>query len=357
MGYLWMKLPNLSAVDFSRFGQRRAGEADVAGVGEDALHLGVHGAVLAAVAFVHQHKDVDALVLDLLARGLVELVDDRRDDVGSLLAVVQLAGDQPHQVPAAVGLDHRLAAGVEGAVDLVVQVDPVGDQNHVRIGDGGMQGQRLGQHDHGQRLAAAGGVPDDAAGARALGVAVGDAVDGGLDGEILLVAGDLLDAVVVDDELVDQLQQALGAQQCVEQPVLGGGQALAQLGEVVANAAAVLTPVVEPIFSSASSSGWLMSAWTPLHLPGSWNRPFGFPHASSSSPRHSDQNFLFVARRGIERVVGADGQEQLRVGKELGNLLLALVFEQLLNAQRHRLLAVMFLVGPLALDDDQRECR
>ena len=95
-----------------------------------------------------------------------------------------------------------------------------------------MQRQRLGQHDHGQRLAAAGGVPDDAAGALALGVEMGHAVDGGLDGEILLVAGDLLDAAVEDDELVDQLQQALGAQQGVERAVLGSGQALAQLGKM-----------------------------------------------------------------------------------------------------------------------------
>ena len=54
MVYLWMKPPNFAAVRFLALEQRRAGEADVAGVGKDPAHLGVDGAVLAAVAFVDQ---------------------------------------------------------------------------------------------------------------------------------------------------------------------------------------------------------------------------------------------------------------------------------------------------------------
>jgi len=45
---------------------------------------------------------------------------------------------------------------------------------------------------------------------RALSVEVGDAGDSGLDGEVLLIAGDLLDAVVIDDVLIEQLQEAGG---------------------------------------------------------------------------------------------------------------------------------------------------
>ena len=71
-----------------------------------------------------------------------------------------------------------------------------------------MQAEGLGQHDHRQRFAGAGGVPDHAAGALALGVERGHALEGGFDGEILLVAGDLFFAAVEDDELVGQFEQA-----------------------------------------------------------------------------------------------------------------------------------------------------
>ena len=47
---------------FLALGERRAGEADVAGAGEDLAHLGVDRAVLAAVAFIDQHEDVGVVV-------------------------------------------------------------------------------------------------------------------------------------------------------------------------------------------------------------------------------------------------------------------------------------------------------
>lgn len=66
--------------------QRRAGEAEIAGVREHPLHAGVHFAVLAAMAFIDQQEYVArqvAVIADI--QGRVELVDDRRDDRGAIL--------------------------------------------------------------------------------------------------------------------------------------------------------------------------------------------------------------------------------------------------------------------------------
>ena len=75
------------------FHQRRAGEADVAGVGEYAAHPGRHEAVVGAVAFVHEHEDVAGGVFDLLPLDGVELVDDTGDDVrpGAVYQLHQMA--------------------------------------------------------------------------------------------------------------------------------------------------------------------------------------------------------------------------------------------------------------------------
>src|SRR5450759_4073456 len=117
---------------------------------------------------------------------------------------------------------HLLATGEKGAPDLVVEIDAVRDQDHAWIYDGGMQGERLCQHDHGDRFAAAGGMPDDATCTSALRIERLNPCDGGFDGEVLLVASDLLDAGVVDDELVDQLQQPFWTQQAIHCAVLRG---------------------------------------------------------------------------------------------------------------------------------------
>jgi hypothetical protein len=147
----------------------------------------------------------------VLRRSLIELVDHGCDHVGARLAGVELARHQAHQVVAILRLDDGLAAGAEGAPQLAVEVDAVGHQDHARVGDGRVQRQRLGQHDHGQRLTAACRVPDDAARALPCALRWATRVQRGADGEILLVAGDLLDAVVEDDELVGEFQQPRGA--------------------------------------------------------------------------------------------------------------------------------------------------
>ena len=67
---------------------------------------------------------------------------------------------------AGIGLLRLQAAGAKSAADLIVQIETVSHQNHLGVDDIRMQGQRLGQHHHGQGLAAALGVPDYAARSR-----------------------------------------------------------------------------------------------------------------------------------------------------------------------------------------------
>ena len=102
---------------------------------------------------------------------------------------------------------------MEGVPDLLIEIDAVGDEDDARVLNVGVQGEGFRQHDHRERFAAACGVPDDAARTHAA-VEMGNAGDGLFDGEVLLVAGDLLDTRVVDDELIDQFEQALGAGGC-----------------------------------------------------------------------------------------------------------------------------------------------
>ena len=71
----------------------------------------------------------------------------------------------------------------------------------------------LGQPDHGQALAAALGVPDDAA------LAPLHELLRGLHAEILVVAAELLDAGVEDDEVVDQFQKPRLVAELDQRPV------------------------------------------------------------------------------------------------------------------------------------------
>ena len=63
------------------FEQGRARKADVTGMGKDAAHLGMNGAVLRAVTFVHQHKNIGIGVDHLLFGNRLEFIDDRGDQV------------------------------------------------------------------------------------------------------------------------------------------------------------------------------------------------------------------------------------------------------------------------------------
>ena len=80
--------------------------------------------------FIHEHKGVLVESFDVAAQGRgLELVDHRRDDV--LLVIFQ----QLHQMFAGPGLLDLFAAVLEGVVDLVVQIDPVGDQDDLGIAE------------------------------------------------------------------------------------------------------------------------------------------------------------------------------------------------------------------------------
>ncbi len=70
-------------------------------------------------------------------------------------------------------------------------------------------------------------MPDDAAPATVLGIPLFHMSENALDGEVLLVAGNLLDARIEDSELVDQFQQPLWATEAVNRPILRGYLSLA----------------------------------------------------------------------------------------------------------------------------------
>ena len=100
------------------------------------------------------------------------------------------------QVGAAGGAVDRLVDAVEDALDLLVELGAVGDEQHAGVLL--VLANPLGQPHHRQRLARALGVPDDAA------LALGDPLLRGLDAEVLVVAAGLLDAGVEDHEVVDR---------------------------------------------------------------------------------------------------------------------------------------------------------
>ncbi|GCD56017.1 hypothetical protein NBRC3222_1354 [Acetobacter pasteurianus NBRC 3222] len=73
------------------FEQRRAGKGDEGGIGQRMLHAGMVFTALTAMAFIHQHNDVRAVIMTFgIAGGSVELVDEREDD--PLLPMPDLLG-------------------------------------------------------------------------------------------------------------------------------------------------------------------------------------------------------------------------------------------------------------------------
>ncbi|GCD56016.1 hypothetical protein NBRC3222_1353 [Acetobacter pasteurianus NBRC 3222] len=63
------------------FEQRCAGKGDEGGVGQGVLHAGMVLTALTAMAFIHQHNDVRAVIMAFgQSGGSVEFVDEREDD-------------------------------------------------------------------------------------------------------------------------------------------------------------------------------------------------------------------------------------------------------------------------------------
>ena len=184
--------------------ERRAGEADEDRAGHERLHRAVQLAALRAVALVHEDEQ--------LAHGLAGLrgqfLDERVEIVHALppelvhqraeqarLGLAELA----HQVAPAAGAVDRLPGFGEDALDLLVQLVAVGDDDHAGVGL--VLQNPLGQQHHHDALAAALRVPDDAA---LVGIHV---LLRGLDAEILVDARQLLHAAVEEHEVVHQLDQ------------------------------------------------------------------------------------------------------------------------------------------------------
>src|SRR5690606_25052276 len=81
------------------------------------------------------------------------------------------------------------------------ELGAVGDEEYARIRL--VLADPLGEPHHREALAGSLGVPDDAA------LALGDTRLRGLDAEVLVVTWALLDALVEDDEVMDQLEEAV----------------------------------------------------------------------------------------------------------------------------------------------------
>ena len=175
------------------------------------------------MALVHEDEQV-ALGREVRRQRLLQLLDVA-GDVADLLAVflaaelVDQRAEQPRrggvqrgdQVGAALGAVDVLVDALEDLLDLLVELGAVGDDEHAGVRH--VLADPLGQPDHGQALAAALGVPDDAA------LAALHVLLRGAHAEILVVAAELLDAGVEDDEVVDQFEEARLAAQLEQRPV------------------------------------------------------------------------------------------------------------------------------------------
>ena len=208
---------------------RRSGKPDEARLRQDPPHRRVRFAELPAMALVDQSKDV--VVLDLVAdlqRGL-ELVDDGGDDAALVV------GQQLRQVLAGGRLDRFGSAVLERAVDLVVQVDAVGDENNLELVDTSRGRSRA------RALASMTIVSDlplpwvcQTTPPRRLPsvVAMPDAVQNLANAEVLLVAGDFLVAAVEQHIPLRQFDQSLRSAQGEEEAVLLGDFASPFRGEL-----------------------------------------------------------------------------------------------------------------------------
>ena len=235
---------DVRAEDFDRalfvgLQERRAGEADEGGLRQDGFHGPVQLAGLGAVRLVDEDEELapsleagrQALldVLDVLVHRVgvaaAELVDERAEEPRRRLI------EDGDEVGAAFGAVDVFAHALKDALDLVVQLDAVGDDENAGAGD--VLADPLGEPDHGEALAGPLRVPDDAA------LAVLHVLLGGLHAEVLVGAADLLRARVEDDEVVDDLQEPLFATHADEVAVHGvpgggiGGRIGGDLGVVL----------------------------------------------------------------------------------------------------------------------------
>jgi len=199
---------------------RCAGKADVTGLGERLAHAGVHGAVLGAMAFIYQHKDIRIIIpYGLTPNRGIKFVNHGGDDALLILA------QHFRQVFAGASLFHLFSTGLERFVDLIVQIDPVCDQHNFVIRDIGPQRNGFCQEDHGEGLTAALGMPDHAAGPPAYRIALIDPAHDLFDAEVLLVAGNLLFAGIKEGKAIRQFKQPFWPTKRVNGSILRGDSA------------------------------------------------------------------------------------------------------------------------------------
>lgn len=312
--------------------ERSSGEANEAGVGERLLHTDVGLAVLAAMAFIHEHEDIAVQVAEEAGAGgrRSELVEDGGDDADTVVSEKFL------EMATGLGLYGIFAALMEGLPNLVVQVDTIGDEDDAGILDVRIESEGLAEHDHGQGFAGALGVPDDAAFAAAQGVALLHTFQCFADGEVLLVAGDLFDgtAFIVEDELTGQLNEAFGAAEGPEQTVLGSRLPFGQ-GEFFKVVAGVGKDTLEEPFVLAGVRQGVHSGA---------DFRFYIRHLLPLGPKT-----LGGVRGGVTGLVFVQGEDELGIEIEMGDFVCLLVTELLFDGGFER----VFLIGALAFDDDE----
>src|SRR5689334_3003048 len=103
-----------------------------------------------------------------------------------------------------VGLE---TACCEGALELVVEVNPIGHKHHARVHDLFVQSKATGKHDHREGFARPLGMPDDSTRATAIVLPVFDPREDILDGEELLIAADLFNAKVEQRKSTGEIKQ------------------------------------------------------------------------------------------------------------------------------------------------------
>ena len=318
--------------------QGRTGERDERRVGQGLPHELMRFAVLAPVSFVHQHDDIRAGVSAFLelSRAL-ELVDDGEED--ALRAFAYLLRERAARTHTGFGgfLLAEDAALHEVAENLLFEVNAVRHHHDAALRQLRQKHQRLRQHDHGVRLTAARGVPDDAAGALAV-LGLAQAFYHGLDAEALLIAGrKAVQAVAPGFEQREEthgLQKARRNKQAHDHPVLiadchhvlpdiiGGGR-----GTQIQEAAA------QPGFFRVEDIG----------IGEFFLAPVG-PELGRS------------AAGAVMAAPAVHGKNELGVSEEMRDELLPLIAYHLGNGLRVRGLAVAGTqVGPFAFDDGQRQ--
>ena len=276
-------------------------------------------------------------------------MDQRGDDVRLVL------GDQLHQMPPRFGTIRRQAAGGESVAQLLVEIDPVGDQHDARRADIEIQHQRLGQHHHRQRLAGALGVPDDTAAPTKLpSPACGRGCPKGagegrfhllypsqnaLHREELLVAGNLAPSAIEYREQQRHAQQTLGPAQGVNRAVLlGQCPAYQVFGIGFAHAETFGQQLIQ------SCLRFLRQGLVQHRAQGRAVLVFLFLLLAPHRPI-----FRRRAHGGVFTVVLVGADHQLCIGKQCRDVLVALVADHLRHRLRH------LGVGRFALDHRERD--